>query len=580
MLDRLVGRELLRVTGTGGEAEYRFPHAISEEATYSLLPFAQRRMLHGAIALELESAHGARAESLYGQLARHWERAGERRRAVEYLEQAARQALRSYANRDAIQYVHRAMELYRDGAPECGSDRLSLWHALLGDAYTELADYDRSWPHYERALALAGQRIAKNGFERTTGLISQLADQLWLRLARRAPPPVHSDSEKSRRFAHIRERLAERHFFRNKSVAVLDETLAAVNLAERAGAVAEMISGYSALAIGLGMSGLTWPGRFYRKRAMDLAETVGPTPEVARAYLLAAVFEYGLGAWEESERLAQRSLSLYRRLGDRGRAQTVITILCSSSIMRGDLDLADRLQMEASGDVEAETLQGRAWRLAAKAMVATIRGSVEAPDLEALNEVSHAKLASADELLCLGSAAAGYLQIGQTARALAAAERGFDLLRMTDILWGNYIYGASGIIEVYLACWANEDAAATDYREKATLACDCVKRATRNSPVCQPRSLLLRGRVEFLSGQLRRALASWRRAQELAERYQLRREHGLALYEIGRAAATSDPRGRAKIAEAAEIFSAIGAVPELTRARIALTLQPAALERQ
>ena len=70
------------------------------------------------------------------------------------------------------------------------------------------------------------------------------------------------DRELSHRVAHIRERLAERHFFRNESIAVLDETLAAVNFAERGGAVVEMISGYSALAIGMGMSGLIGPARF------------------------------------------------------------------------------------------------------------------------------------------------------------------------------------------------------------------------------------------------------------------------------------------------------------------------------
>ena len=57
---------------------------------------------------------------------------------------------------------------------------------------------------------------------------------------------------KLQRIAHIRERLAERHFFLNESLAVLDETLSALDLAERGGAATETISGYSALGLGLG----------------------------------------------------------------------------------------------------------------------------------------------------------------------------------------------------------------------------------------------------------------------------------------------------------------------------------------
>ena len=570
MLERLVGRELLRALGTRTGAEYEFRHAISEEVTYNLLPFAQRRVLHAAIATALEQDHAGHLEPLYGQLARHWERAGEMVRAIEYLERAAEQALRSYANHDAIQYVRRAFELSDHTADGNGDERLSRWETVLGDAYNELADYTRSSPHYERGLTLAGQRVAHTSFERTAGLIAHIAEQAWLRLvsprlfARKRP-----DRETSRRVAHIRERLAERHFFRNESTAVLDETLAAVNFAERGGAVAEMISGYSALAIGMGMSGLTRPARFYRDRAMSLARQFEPTPEAARAYLLAAVLEYGLGGWDVSEQFARRSLSLYRQLGDRGRAQTVLNIMYSCRILRGELEAADRLQREATEDIEAETLQGKAWRLAARSMLTTIRGRAEAEDLEELSEVGDAQLATADELLCFGTVAAGYLQRGEIAKALSAADRGLGILRETGIVWGNYVYGASGVVEVYLACWSADSR--EDYRDKALLACKSAVRATRNSPVCRPRSLLLSGRAAFLSGKPARARRMWTQVLASAEKFGLHRERGLALLEIGRAAEADDPRRHATLSRAAEIFEGMGAAPDLAAARLALS---------
>jgi class 3 adenylate cyclase/tetratricopeptide (TPR) repeat protein len=575
MLDGLVARELLRIVRTRAGSEYQFRHAVSEEVTYNLLSFAQRQLLHAAIATAFEKDHAGRLEPLFGQLARHWEFAGEKLRAIEYLERAAEQALRSHANHDAIQYVDRAFELSDGGLSKDGNLRFARWETLLGDAYNELADFDRSLPHYERALTLLGQRIARKPSERAIGLITHVTEQAWLRLA--SPRLVRLkpvDQETSHRVAHVRERLAERHFFRNESTAVLDETLAAVNFAERGGAVTEVISGYSALAIGLGMSGLLRPARFYRDRAMSLAGQFEPTPEAARAYMLAAVLEYGLGGWEESERFAKRSLSLYRQLGDRARARTVLTVLASGCILRGDIDEADRLQREASEDVELETLQGTAWRLAAKVMISTIRGRVEPDDLQQLSEIGDAKLVSGDQLLCLGTLAAGYLQCDAVSKALIAADRGLGLLRDTGILWGNYIYGASGVIEVYLACWAMKTSSAVseaDVRNKALLACECARRSTRHSPVCRPRALLLSGRAASLSGKSSRARKLWTDVAASAEKLHLRRERALALYEIGRATDSRDPCRRSSLSRAAEIFEAIGADADLAATRLALS---------
>ena len=576
MLDHLVERELLRVQDNLAASRYEFRHAITEEVTYGLLSFVQRRLLHAVTARCLEKTYAGRLEPYYGQLARHWERADDKPQAIEYLERAAQQALRGYANRNAIQYVQRAFELSEEILATDNTDRFSRWETVLGDAFNELADYHQSFPHYERALSLAGQRVARSAAERAVSLIKNMTVQAWLRLG---PPrlikPKTLDRETSRRVAHVRERLAERHFFRNESIAVLDETLAAVNLAESGGAVMEMLSGYSALAVGLGISGLEGPARFYRNRAMALAERLELTPEAARAYLLAAVFEYGIGAWDSTEQFAKRSLLLYRQLGDRARAQTPLVILGSACVLRGDLEQADRLQLEASDATLVETGQSKAWRLAGKVMISTIRDSVDADDLQQLNEVAKAKLAGADELLCFGTAAFGYLRRGEISDALAAAERGLAVLRQTGTVWGNYIYGASGVVEVFLACWQmekNSPAVGADFRGKALLACKCVRRATRASPVCRPQSLLLSGRAAFLSGQPRRARRMWVKAANTAEKLQMRRESALALFEIGRLARPGDPLRLSYLLRAAEIFEAMGAKADLAATRKAFAL--------
>jgi hypothetical protein len=78
------------------------------------------------------------------------------------------------------------------------------------------------------------------------------------------------------------------------------------------------------------MSGLRGVGRYYRSRALRVADEVGSLPATARAHLLAAVFGCGTGEWELTERCARHAAELYRKLGDRflagmgaARAQTL-----------------------------------------------------------------------------------------------------------------------------------------------------------------------------------------------------------------------------------------------------------------
>ena len=569
MLACLVERDLLRRVGEGAAPRYEFRHAIIEEVTYRLLSFAQRRLLHAEIAAMVESRHSNELAPYYGLLARHWERAEEWRRAIECLERAAEHALRGFANSDALRHIRKAFELSREkNIAPADPERLSRWETILGDAYNELADYQRSVTHYERALTLLAQTVAKSGSALGAQLIGSFALQAWLRLVPlRFAAKRTEDAARIVRIAHIRERLAERHFFRSESLAVLNETLTAVNLAERSGAVAEMISGYSALAVGLGMSGLRRTARYYRDKALGLAERRDVSPEAARAYLLAGVLGFGLGEWEATQRFTERSVGLYRQLGDRARALTPLTVLASVFVMRGDLARAESVVVESADTRYFElTGQGRAWRLAAQVMIAAIRGEVDPGAVAQLNQAIDASLTRADQLLCLGTVASGYLRLGELEKALAAAERGLPLIYETGAVWGNYIYGVSGVIEAYLSHWAAETQPATlraECRNKALLACKHAQRATRASPVCQPQTLLLRGRAALLSGRRASARRMWTRAAAAAEALQMQRELGLALHEIGRLSAASDPGRRKQLSRAAKIFDAMGAKADL-----------------
>ena len=217
MLDQLVDQDFLLVEDEGSTASYAFRHAVSQEVTYRLLSFAQRVSLHKTIAGVIERQHSEWLEPYYSQLAQHWERANEKDHAIRYLELSAKQALRSYANRDAIRYIQRAFRLI-EGTPIADSDaRRSEWEEILGDANNELADYEEAFLHYARAMALMKETSPRWRAGRLARVTKNLALQIRLRLWN-PRPDTHStiDRRKLQRTAHIRERLAERHFFLNE----------------------------------------------------------------------------------------------------------------------------------------------------------------------------------------------------------------------------------------------------------------------------------------------------------------------------------------------------------------------------
>ncbi|WP_271607147.1 AAA family ATPase [Bradyrhizobium sp. CCBAU 11434] len=574
MLDELTAQDFLVVEGGAGvSARYSFRHAISQEVTYRLLSFAQRVALHKTIADVIERKNSEWLEPYYSRLAQHWELANESDRAIRYLELSAKQALRSYANRDAIRYVQRAFTLI-DSAPVVSGDVLrSEWEWILGDANNELADYEEAFSHFGKAMVLMKQTSPRGRVGRLARVLVNVLRQVRLRLW--SPSSEHYstiDRRKFERTAHIRERLAERHFFLNESLAVLDETLSALNLAERCGAADEAISGYSALGLGLGMSGLRGVGRYYRSRALRFAGEAGSLPAAARAHLLAAVFGYGTGEWDLTERCAQHALELYRQLGDRSRWHAPVTILAFSAILRGDLANAEALLSDLETMVSSEsTHQAGAWLAAATVLSSLMRNKTDPSQLRRLDELTEKRLIRADRLLCLGILASALQQRGEAEAAFKVAERALAVLQEVDVVWGSYVYGVVGVAEVFLAKWG-EEGAGSNAMPQALLVCKHAARVTRMSPVCRPQALLLRGRAALLSGRQAKARRLWGAAAQAAARMHMPRELGLALYQIAQTRPLGDPERSSNLIRAQDILLSVGAEPDLAAVRKALSI--------
>jgi hypothetical protein len=110
-LAQLVGAELIFQRGVAPDAEYRFKHALVQDAAHGTLLRRQRRQLHHRISEVLEGKFAQNVETQPDLLARHCAEAGVVDKAVRYLLKAGQQAIARGAVTEAVVQLQKGLEL-------------------------------------------------------------------------------------------------------------------------------------------------------------------------------------------------------------------------------------------------------------------------------------------------------------------------------------------------------------------------------------------------------------------------------------------------------------------------------------
>jgi len=156
----LAARGAERLSDGTVAGRYTFLHALYQKTLYERLGEARRIRLHRAIGEGLEAARGAQVGEAAAELAVHFERGREPARAVQYLEHAARNAVRRSANREAVDLLRRALALLAmlPAGPEHDERELAIQVTL---AVPLMMTRGYTAPEvktaYERALTLCRQ---------------------------------------------------------------------------------------------------------------------------------------------------------------------------------------------------------------------------------------------------------------------------------------------------------------------------------------------------------------------------------------------------------------------------------------
>ncbi len=181
-LDELWQRRIVREQG---QETYDFSHDKLREVAYAELSAARRRLLHRWVAEALTARVSRDPGRVSGEIALHYERAGEVQRAIDYYAQATAAARRVYANGEALRLTERALRLLA-AMPDRGAAAplAARLHESLGDTLDLIGRHEEAQEAFGRILrqpldaATAGPARAwrKIGASR---LIQHRYDEAW-----------------------------------------------------------------------------------------------------------------------------------------------------------------------------------------------------------------------------------------------------------------------------------------------------------------------------------------------------------------------------------------------------------------
>ncbi len=130
VLDELLRARVIREDPTGRTERYDFNHDKMREVAYAELSPARRKRLHHRVAEALEQRHAGDPDPVAGELARHYELAGNPDKAITWAERAGRVAQARLAIQEALDRYRQAAELAASLPPD-PDRRYRLLYAVM-----------------------------------------------------------------------------------------------------------------------------------------------------------------------------------------------------------------------------------------------------------------------------------------------------------------------------------------------------------------------------------------------------------------------------------------------------------------
>ncbi len=546
--------------------------------------------MHRKVAEAIEQVHGVDDKERVNALAWHWSKAGDRLKEAHYTGIAGEEAVRLGACEVAIPLLERALALLaeEDRASEVddpprarryinevagratqldpGSLRVrrGRLEGLLSEARCQLGELKTGLEHARRALALLGHPMPEATAGHAVGLMAQAALrglQVWL------PSHFEEKDEGARAIRNmataIQTRTTETFFYTQEPLPLFWSACRMLNLGQPAGPSPDLARGYILMGVVLGVMPLHGLAEKCCARAMEIAKEVGTPYELVFVGQRNAVYKIYTGRWEEAEQGIGEALRVAEEVRNPRQILECRTIkaFIDQYVSRFEDSLRGHAAVQKIAE-HNENAQAILWATTSQCTnLLRLRRGEEVGDLydKALACIGP-ETASADAIMFCGMQALLLSRRGELTEALDAAEKALELV---DAQAPVAYWTQQGISAVAEACI--EMAAGKAQRRRALIA---ARRAAKamvtfggKFPFGAPFGALWTGILLAHDGNADKARAELFKAVKDAESlkmpYELGRAH-LALARLDRGNAT---RARHHMEQAIGALKPLGVLP-------------------
>lgn len=565
-LDSLNRLDITRLEIPEPNLTYIFKHVITQQVAYNLLLFSQRRELHQKVAEWYEHTHQSNLTDFYPLLAYHWQNALDSHnpdpaiaaKAIEYAEKAGDQAIRSYANPEAIRLFNTAQQIATalKSKDLISPTRQAHWALQLGVAYLGVGQMTESRTHLLRVLALLGWPLPPSNAQMTAGLIVQL-----VKLLKRpsSPAPLHQHLT-YREAAQAYELLGQISYLTNQTLATIYSMVRGLNLAEHLGDSPELARASINVAGALALVPLLGASASYEKRAWAMVEKLNNV--VTRNYVawIGSVHKINNARWDDAIRGFEEALALSTTLGDWRAAGFCLNGMAHIETYRGYLGRSNQLYDELYKiAVVGKNISHESVAYSGKAANLVHMGQWE--EAVSLLEVAIPLSEQTGDVIATLAPKALYAklcwQMGKRDGMWETAESLFQRVSTSSATAFGNTKIFSNLLELLLLMW--QESPRPDLPEKVRMLCKQYVGYTRVFRFALPTALRCQGEYEWLSGRPAKAWPLWQKSLVAAQENKMPIEEALAHYRIGRFLAPNDPQHTHHLRQAIRIFTELGA---------------------
>lgn len=518
----LVERHLVELVKDGS---LRFVHDKVRETTYADLATDERAQLHRRAAETLLRQAPSDGRARANLLAHHCLAGGDLPLAVDYLEQAATQALERFAYADVVMYLEQALETTESAGLHVEKSRLAAWQRQIGDARQGLGDMPGSKAPLLRGLALLGKPLPRSTVGVVVGILTALARQTWQRMRPSVTVLSEAQALANIEAARVLDRLQRALYFGGEYGSLLLANLCTLNLPKASMPHQALALAYTSAGATAGLIPLPKLAETYFELAADV---------LAKEYDLEAdtfrlnargVYLFGLGRWEEAYRASEASATAASAARYPRRFEEAAGVHTLTAIAEGDLERAWEWNERAlASAVPRADTQMLSWGWLNRLFIQIVRSEhddarvTSASLASILEKISRPERIAAECLrsgLCfrLGDHA-GALELIDRALALAKLERSISPVFETYSL----------IASVLEECIADPRWRSPRLERQLKATYGILRRVARTFPVGVPRSALHEGRRLRARGREQAAQAVWREGLARAKALGMRRD--------------------------------------------------------